>query len=50
VVANLLDPCMAREQFITTMIVNKCGIPEPGGMALARAIANGNTVRESILP
>eukprot|EP00955_Chlamydomonas_euryale_P093271 364775-Chlamydomonas_euryale.AAC.9 len=49
VVARVLDPCVTPNQFLHTVKLSKCSIPEAGGMALAKAIGQGNTVREALL-
>ena len=44
VVANVLDPHVTPYQFLSTVILNKCAIPEAGGIAIARAVMNSNQV------
>ena len=48
VVANVLDPQMTPYQFLSTLVLNKCGIPEAGGIAIARAIMNSNQVGHTV--
>ena len=38
VIANVLDPHLTPYQFLTTVTLNKCNIPEAGGLAIAKAV------------
>ncbi|GAX76994.1 hypothetical protein CEUSTIGMA_g4441.t1 [Chlamydomonas eustigma] len=49
VVASLLDPVSAPHQFLTSIKLSKCGIPEAGGIAIAKAIANSNQVLKRLV-
>ena len=44
VVAHVLDPHKTLFQFLSTLVLNKCAIPEAGGLAIAQAIMNSNQV------
>ncbi|GLC61910.1 hypothetical protein PLESTB_001818300, partial [Pleodorina starrii] len=41
--ADLLDPTVTPYQFVKQLLLDKCGIPEGGGRALAMALSRGNT-------
>ncbi|GLI68625.1 hypothetical protein VaNZ11_013103, partial [Volvox africanus] len=41
--ADMLDPTVTPYQFVKQLHLNKCGIPEGGGRALAIALSRGNT-------
>ena len=43
--SRVLDANSTPHQFLTELRLNKCGIPEAGGMALFQALQNGNHVR-----
>lgn len=40
----MLDPTLTPRQFIFELKLNKCGLPEAGGMEIAKAIMQGNHV------
>ncbi|KAL6748153.1 hypothetical protein V8C86DRAFT_2885468 [Haematococcus lacustris] len=42
VVAGLVDPCVTQHQFLTQLRLDRCGIPEAGGLAIFTALAAGN--------
>ena len=39
---QVLNPQMTPYQFLSTVVLNKCSIPEAGGMTIAHAIMNSN--------
>ena len=41
---QVLNPQMTPYQFLSTVVLNKCSIPEAGGMTIAHAIMNSNQV------
>ena len=41
----MVNPELHQVQMLTELRLNKCGIPDQGGVALARALLNGNNVR-----
>ena len=46
VLADMLDPGVNQVQILTELRLNKCGIPEAGGLAIAKALTRGNDVGE----
>ncbi|KAG1666022.1 hypothetical protein FOA52_010932 [Chlamydomonas sp. UWO 241] len=48
VFATVLDPRLTLTQFLRSVMLSKCSIPEAGGAAIARAIANGNMVLHTL--
>eukprot|EP00798_Chlamydomonas_sp_ICE-L_P022708 gene22707-29864_t len=42
IIADLLDCGVTRTQFLTVLKLNKCGIPDLGGVAICAGLNNGN--------